>query len=67
MLNRKKLQGKMIEMGFSSLELSKAIGISQSAFFRKLSGISDFTREEIQHIRNLLNLTSEELESIFFA
>ena len=32
-----------------------------------MSGISDFTRNEIQLIKAALNLSNEEVENIFFA
>ena len=47
--------------------LSAAIGINPATMNRKMSGESDFTRAEIQKIRNVLSLTDEELNSIFFA
>lgn len=47
--------------------LSAAIGINPATLNRKMSGESDFTREEIQKIRNILYLTDEELNGIFFA
>lgn len=46
-------------------EFCKSIGISKTAFYRKCNGTSDFTRKEIQKIKELLNLDSP--DEIFFA
>ena len=57
----------MVEKDKSNEEVSTALGIDSSTFSKKLNGISEFKRTEIQIIRSFLNLSVEESESIFFA
>lgn len=61
------LKAKMVEKDKSNEEVSTALGIDSSTFSKKLNGISEFKRTEIQIIRSFLNLSVEESESIFFA
>lgn len=53
--------------GYTLEKVADEIGVNPATLYRKVSGRSDFTRAEIQLIRNFLNLTSEEADSIFFA
>ena len=48
-------------------DVASAIGINEATLYRKVNGTSDFTRNEIQIIKQFLDLTSDEVESIFFA
>ncbi|MDU1265362.1 MAG: hypothetical protein E6970_05995 [Peptostreptococcus sp.] len=45
----------------------KYLGISEASYYRKVNGVSDFTRNEIQLMKDILNLSMEEVEKIFFA
>ena len=54
-------QGKTFE------DLAKSLGINLSTFYRKLSGESDFTRNEIKIVRSELGLSIEDVDRIFFA
>lgn len=47
--------------------LCEALGIGTSTFYKKLRGLSEFTRREIVGIKHYLNLTDDELRQIFFA
>lgn len=59
------LEIAMKRKGISSEKLSKIIGISRSAFYRKMKGQSEFTQGEIQRIVDALELDSP--MGIFFA
>lgn len=50
----------------SSVGLSKALGIAESTFFRKLGGQADFTLSEIHGIITILNLDERDVKNIFF-
>ncbi len=65
-MNRKELRAQMIRMGKSTDELCAAIGISRSAWFRKLSGESEFTQGEITGLRSELSLDDRMTGVIFF-
>ena len=67
MFDRKKFRAKIIEKGLTIRDISIILGIKEATLYRKMSGESDFTRNEIQLFRESLKLTAEETESIFFA
>ena len=60
------LKGALAIRGISIKELGEKSGINKSALYRKLKGKSEFSRKEIEKIANVLKLTSEEMNSIFF-
>lgn len=64
-MDKLKLEYEMKTRGVSVDELCKAIGISRSAYYRKVSGKSEFTQSEIQKIVDYLGLSSP--MGIFFA
>ena len=47
-------------------ELANELGISQVTLYRKLRGDSDFYRYEIIKIKEILRLSTEEINEIFF-
>ncbi|MBR2410166.1 MAG: hypothetical protein IKB08_00415 [Clostridia bacterium] len=65
MFDRKKFELTLFEMGISKTELAKKLGISTVTLYRKMSGESDFFRNEIQLIRSLIGV--DKAEEIFFA
>jgi len=67
MLNRNKLKAKVVENGFAMKQIAKMLQISESTLYRKINGTSDFTRKEIQDLKEILNLDTKTAEEIFFA
>ncbi len=67
MIDERKLRAKLIENGVTVAELSKAIGINEVTYYRKVNGLSDFYRNELSIIKSVLGLSSNEFENIFFA
>lgn len=55
----------MVLKGINAKELSDALGINESTFYRKLNNNGDFSRAEIAKITEVLEL--ENPISIFFA
>ena len=47
--------------------VAQVLGRNEVTVYRKLSGKSDFTRNEIQLLRTAFNMTAQDVESIFFA
>lgn len=43
------------------------LGIDVATLYRKSNGASDFTRDEIQKLKEFLNLTDSEAMQVFFA
>ena len=68
MVNINKLRGKIVECGLTVEKLASLIGLSKSAFYRKLKGSGEnFSIKEANDIAEILNLTAEEVNAIFFA
>lgn len=65
-INIQKLKGKMAEENISANELSNAIGVNKTTFYRKLrEGGGKFTVEQIQGIATKLSMTPNEAMNIF--
>ncbi len=47
-------------------DICQALGISRASWFRKMKGITQFTREEISGISRVLFLDDVQLIQIFF-
>ena len=62
-MDRYKLEYEMKRRHISQAKLCSAIGMSRSAFYRKISGKSDFTLSEINAITDYLGVSPE---GIFF-
>lgn len=65
-MNANRLLGRIKESKLTLAEAAKRIGISLSAFRRKISGDSEFTREEINSLTDVLGLSNDDLLDIFF-
>ena len=66
-MNSKELKVQMIRKEKSVDDLCAALGISRSAWFRKIGGESEFTQGEISRLRFELNLDDEQTGIIFFS
>lgn len=55
-MDRIRLEYEMKSRGITVDILCKAVGISKSAYYRKVSGKSEFTQSKIQNIVDLLGL-----------
>lgn len=65
--NKNLFRAKAIERGLTLARIASDIGIKESTLWRKMTGISDFSRKEICNIIRVLDLTSEDVDNIFFA
>ncbi len=65
-MNKNLLKSKMALYGDTGASLAEHLGISQNTFSLKLNGDAVFTQPEIQKIKEKYNLTSEEIDQIFF-
>ena len=68
-MNIKLFKSKMVLAGDTNASLALALGITPQTNSAKLNGThgSEYTRREIELIRNRWNLTAEEIDLIFFA
>ena len=53
--------------GYKNKDIAEAIGITPSGYTLKISNKSDFRQSEIKTISDLLSLTVEERDRVFFA
>lgn len=66
-MNYRLLKAKMFEAGITDQEMAGHLSIDTSTFYRKKTGNSDFNREEIKKMKDILSLTLEDVDRIFFA
>lgn len=52
--------------GHELSDIQEGLELSRSAFFRKLTGVTEFKRNEIKFIIEKLNLSEENVTKIFF-
>lgn len=67
MFDQKRFKAEVSLTGTTLYELCNRIGMNASTLYRKMNGISDFTRKEIQEIKNALNWDASTVDQIFFA
>lgn len=60
------LKAEIIRAGLTMGGLANILGISRSALFRKVSGVSEFKQSELQIIKDNLDLDSMKMDLIFF-
>ena len=53
--------------GKSKSTVAAHLGINEVTLYRKTTGASEFTRDEIQKLKEFLNLTDSEAMRVFFA
>jgi len=62
-----KLKGRIVAEGITVADLSVKIGINPATFSRKIAANGDFSRRELQNIKNVLSLSDDDFMSIFFS
>lgn len=65
-MNKLKLKAAMVLEDLSAETVCAEIGISNTTWWRKISGKSQFTQGEICKLREILHLTPEQTVEIFF-
>lgn len=65
-MNIPELKAAIARKGFTIPTLAEVIGISKKTLYRKVDCESSFTQKEISAIVSALNLTNDEIISIFF-
>lgn len=48
-------------------DVANQLGVNDATLYRKMKGESDFSRSEIQMLKSILGMTTEESISVFFA
>ncbi len=66
-MNKRELKAQMIRKDKTVNQLCTALGISRTAWFRKVGGESQFTQGEIAGLRFELDLDDHQTAAIFFS
>jgi len=67
-LNINKLKGKIVERGMNVGDLAELLGVNKSTVYRKLQNEGQtLTIAQVDAIANVLELTGEEVNAIFFS
>lgn len=67
MLDKAKLCGRIRAYGLTMEQTAKYLGVNSATLSRKINGISEFNRNEIELLRVKLSLSADELQEIFFS
>lgn len=62
-----KLQGRMIEQGYTQMSLADAMGKNKGTISAKMNGHSFFTTAEIAGICKVLRISFKDIPAYFFA
>ena len=65
--NYAKLLGRMREYGYTQKKLASEIKMNESTLNQKLKNKSHFTADEMNEINRLLDISTEEIGTYFFA
>ena len=60
------LKSELVLKDKSLKDLARDIGISATALYRKIKGVSEFSASEIKKISQILNLSNDKIIDIFF-
>ena len=67
MFDKAKFKYYVYASGFTMTKMADVLDINVTTLYRKMNGESDFTRAEMQNIKNALSLSIMESNEIFFA
>ena len=62
-----KLKKAIQRAGYNYSDMGKKLGITRSAFSKKMSGGNDFKASQVWEIKKILNLSGEKAEEIFLS
>ena len=66
-MNANELKGQITAKGMTIQDFCNQAGFIRSTFDRKMNGSSEFNRDEIERIIEVLGLTWDDAMAIFFA
>lgn len=67
MFDRNLFNYYVAEAGKTKSAVAEHLDIDPTTLYRKSTGASEFTRDEIQKLKDFLNLTDEQAMRVFFA
>lgn len=66
-MNTTLLLDKINSSSISKSDIAELLGLTRQGLYNKLSGKKDFKASEVKKLADILHLTSEERDNIFFA
>lgn len=66
MFNKNLFKEVLREHGHTLKDISRIMGINEATLCRKMSGVSDFNRNEIWIFKQTYALNAEQIDAIFF-
>lgn len=67
LFQKNEFKAEVVRRNLTLENVATAIGIDAATLHRKMNGVSDFYRSEIEKIIKYLNLSNEDVLRIFFA
>ena len=61
------LRGKIVEKYNTQSEFAKSLGISEVSLSKKMNGITEFSKKDIEKWSTLLDIHNDEIGKYFFA
>lgn len=65
-MNLKLLEEKIKNSGLKYEFIAEKLSITEAGLRKKRAGVSEFKASEVKILKNLLHLSSEDIEEIFF-
>ena len=65
-LNKAELQAEIIRKGHTAKDVYTYLGISSSAWYRKINSINEFTLGEIHSMIDYMDISNDRRDLIFF-
>lgn len=65
-MNYPKFREAIAFIGISNREIAKSLGISEQALYNKATGKTEFKNSEIKRLSQVLSLSLEKVNDIFF-
>ncbi len=65
-MNYPELRASIARAGVSNRKISEFLGISEQALYNKMQGETEFKGSEIKGLANILCLSMEDVNNIFF-
>ena len=61
------LKSEIVRNGLTIPKVAELIGIGKKALYQKMRGETQFKQKEIRDLKNLLSLSDERVNELFFA
>jgi len=65
-MNITELKVEMLRNKVNRTQLAEKLNITKSALSKKINGVNEFSRKDISTVKEVLNLTPQRVDEIFF-